>query len=425
MLPQLTEITNKIAEYSDRKLAKFSEQDFNSVRALIASYVDELVTKISTEDGVNILSESRNNILHIAAKFGDVEQMKRVVEFVNKILETYVGMDASAVDTKDVKYYVNLRDENFFTPLHYAAKNGWVDAVIFLLECGAEKNPKASPKDREWMPIHYAAKGGHLEVVKTLLSAGIDKEIKTSFGLTPLVIAAEFGHTDLLQFLIGVGANKNVKTTAENHSMTALHYGAVGGYSDVVLLLMKEGVDKEVKTSSGLTALHFAVSAGNINVAEILLINGADIFDKTNSGHNALHVAASKGQDEMVSFLLQWGIDELDIALSVAKAHSNKVIVQKIELYQKAIKNLFNLKNLPADFVEVLKNFTKQDVHEAKIILAEGVSFNGYGVFNLKQEVGIFSKRRMTLSKVVEEKKSHDLSDALHALEKTIGLYKV
>lgn len=427
MNSELKLITDQIAEISQKALAKNgatnSQQELTKVRELIANYVTILTGKIPAEGVKDLLSDPQNNILHIAAKFGADAQLLAVLQFVVNLDLSNSGFGKTS-DGRDAKYYANLRDHNHFTPLHHAAKNGWSEAVKVLLEYGAETAPKAAPKDRAWVPMHYAAKGGHLDVIKVLLAARADKEVKTSFGLTPLVVAAEFGHLNVLQFLLEQKAERNVKTTTENYSMTALHYAAVGGFADVTIALIKAGIDKEIKTTSGLTALHFAVSVAAVDVINILLSSGANTKVVDDSGHDLLSFAVLKGKKDSVATLLKWGIGDLNDALKLAEANSSREIISQLEVYQEAIKGLFALKNLPDDMTSTLKSFTKENLVEDKIILKGGASFNGYGIVFVRREVGLFGKIKVSLVEAANKAGNDSLADDLVRLEKLAGLYQ-
>ncbi|NBV06127.1 MAG: ankyrin repeat domain-containing protein [Proteobacteria bacterium] len=422
MHPELSKITNNLSQYSEKNLSKFTKENRNDLENLVDNYIDVLTKKIELEEAKNILKESGNNILHITAKFGCTEQIKKILEFINNSVSRAKSNDSSPDST--IQSYVNLRDSIFFTPLHYAAKNGWTDIVKILIANGADINVKTSIKDREWMPIHYCAKNNHLEILKILLDSGVNKEAKTAFGLTPLIVAAEFGHLNLVKFLLTIGANKNAVTIEENHSMNALHYAAVGGFSDVVLELIKAGMNKEAVTNSDMTALYLAVSSGSSEVINVLLKNGAKSNVTSAAGYDILYLAASKGKKSVLSTLLKWGIGDLEKAEKIFKGSPENEITEELGRYKKAIKNLFALKNLPENFSQMLRSFTKQNLDENLITLENNVSFNAYGILGLRQEHGIFSKEKISLTQLAFKKGISDIFDQLTNLEKLTGLYK-
>ena len=422
MNSELNLIADQISVFAGKTLTKISPENLAEIRSLIAQYVEVLVGKVGGEEAKNILAEPKGNILNIAAKFGDVSSVRKILQFAT--VDITKGDFGKVADGRDAKYYANIRDDNFFTPIHHAAQNGWGEILIILLENGAEISPKSAPKDREWTPIHYAAKAGHLDVVKILISNRANKEVKTSFGLTPLLVGAEFGHTAIVQFLLEERVEKNVKTIPDNHCMNALHYAAVGGFKDVVELFLKAGIDKELKTTNGATALHFAVSGGHVDVIETLLKSGSNSNDLTSLGRDILYLAASKGHKAAVSLLLKWGIGDLDEAYEITKKHSNQEIVNEIKRYQKALANLFTFKNLPMNFGAILKSFNPENFSEGIITLENGVALNAYGILNVKQKIGLFKKESLNLQQVAERNKNKSFSEALDLLKIATGLNK-
>jgi len=110
---------------------------------------------------------------------------------------------------------VNLReDECNKTALHFAATNGYVETVNFLLAANAERNPKSFDI---WTPMHYAAENGHAEVILTLLNHGANPDLKNETSQTPAHLAAVYNHPKCFQVLVdhyGEIAMSNMKETA-------------------------------------------------------------------------------------------------------------------------------------------------------------------------------------------------------------------
>lgn len=77
---------------------------------------------------------------------------------------------------------------------------------------------------------------------------------------------------------------------------TALHHAAVGGYEDVVQVLIAAGANVEEQNENGHTPLMESASAGHVGVAKILLDAGAGINTHSNEfKESALTLACYKG----------------------------------------------------------------------------------------------------------------------------------
>ena len=53
-----------------------------------------------------------------------------------------------------------------------------------------------------WTPLHYAAKAGHLEAVKLLCETGANPNNETKDGKVPVCFAAGANHEDVVSYLL-------------------------------------------------------------------------------------------------------------------------------------------------------------------------------------------------------------------------------
>ena len=100
---------------------------------------------------------------------------------------------------------INSGDRCQTSALHYAADNGHLDVVEFLISNGALVNVTNM---WEKTPLHAAANSGHLEIVKLLVENGARIEAQSSTKrFTPLHLASQFDHLEIVEYLIANGAD--------------------------------------------------------------------------------------------------------------------------------------------------------------------------------------------------------------------------
>lgn len=373
MTAEIQAVTAKLEEFAKRDLKRLTEQDIEAARAAIVDFISTAATDRDEQEIKTILTNSRftnfnMNILHVIAKFGDERDLDETLHFLQD------------------PAFIEVHDVNNFTPMHYAAKEGWLGMVQTLINHGADKNPRASSQYRQWTPIHFAAKHGHFEIVKLLLDSGVDRETVTGFGLTPLHVAAEFGHPEIARYLLDIGVKRDGKSVHENHEMTPLHYAAMGKFHDVVVMLLESGASCDPKMTNGM---------------------------------NALQIAAQHGEIKTVDFLLRRGCSMWDEALEVAKERGHQQVVQLIEKFINVRKNLFkNINDISGNLASQIRNFNRENLREEKISLENGVTLNAYGILHLSNEIGgLFKKKEhKTLMQIALDKGESSLADALKNL---------
>eukprot|EP01036_Dinobryon_divergens_P023080 gene23080-31397_t len=92
-------------------------------------------------------------------------------------------------------------------------------------------------------------------------------------GLNALSTAALHGNLEAVINLIEHGASVNTRNKLSKFN-TALHEAVIGGHSEIVTYLLKNGASQVLKDENGLIPLQLACSLGNVSIVKLLI--GAD-----------------------------------------------------------------------------------------------------------------------------------------------------
>lgn len=87
----------------------------------------------------------------------------------------------------------------------HAAQTGAVDAILGLVEAGADVN--ATTPNEGWTALHLAAGWDKPEAIEALVSAGANLEQRDKKGRTPLLHGVEYSKVDASQALLAAGCS--------------------------------------------------------------------------------------------------------------------------------------------------------------------------------------------------------------------------
>lgn len=206
------------------------------------------------------------------------------------------------------------------TPIHIAAKLGFIEVVTQLLDHGISVDILGNGGKT---PCMEAAKVGRVEVVKLLLNRGADVNAQDQDGATALFYAAEYKHGEVVDVLLSYEADTTLvlHTTNKEHMSLEVYEGATplhatitpnrpGFAFKIVASLIKYGVDIEAKTAEGWTPLRLAALQGTPDVVEYLLAQGADVNEfNPRRGATALMIATLYNKASVASILLSYNAD--------------------------------------------------------------------------------------------------------------------
>jgi len=207
--------------------------------------------------------------------------------------------------------YINARDEDGMTPLHYAAQLGYEKMARILLAY----NAAVDSRNKELQtPLHLAGSGtteipGHHftppEVAELLLERGARINASDRKGNTPLDCAALSGNTGV-EKLLRVRSARTSRTLPEE-IMEAASRGDVGRIAE---FLEKDQALIKARGPRNYTLLHCAVQKNRIETAKLLVARGADVNACSSvEYYTPLHLAVFRANLEMSRFLIDHGAD--------------------------------------------------------------------------------------------------------------------
>ncbi|KAJ3529286.1 hypothetical protein NM208_g9835 [Fusarium decemcellulare] len=202
-----------------------------------------------------------------------------------------------------------------------AAKHGWMEVVLALLESGAELDFRDTESRTA---LSYAAEGGNADVAKELLDRGAFPNFTDGKHRTPLSYASEKGCNELVKALL---SDQRVEPNVlDKRERSPLWWAAYKGHESVVKLLLDRRAAINKSDYWGQTPLGAAAEKGHESVVKLLLDRGApagNISGKDSwspfamaaaGGHESvgqtlLRLAAANGHEDVLKPLLDKGAD--------------------------------------------------------------------------------------------------------------------
>ena len=249
----------------------------------------------------------------------DLSAANLSAEAIQKYLEEDILLSALRDDPKRLQKYSLAEDSSGnkkfnlnqitiaqiqVSPMVWAAKNGHLESVKTLIDCGANVNFKNT--DTGTTALMYASQNGHTDVVRKLILGGADVNITSDAGATALMSASQNGHTGVVEELISGKADVNIEN---DKKLTALTLASINGHTDVVKKLILGGANVAFADGNLHTALALALINGHTESAKVLIENGANVNFKNNAGFTPLMFAAQDGHTDVVRELILGGAD--------------------------------------------------------------------------------------------------------------------
>ena len=203
-----------------------------------------------------------------------------------------------------------------YTALYLAAKGGHSDVVAALLAGGAD--PKAVTSNGT-TPLMIAAAAGDTRSITALVENGAEIDAKdTAKGETPLMFAAGFNRVDAVKLLLARGADHKATTkVVDLFALTAPEEAGRGGArpagnrpADIAGATRGYRYNELISTQGGMTALHFAARQGYTDVVKAMVDAGVDL-NQLNAGDKTspLVIAIINGHFDLAKYMIEKGAD--------------------------------------------------------------------------------------------------------------------
>lgn len=294
------------------------------------------------------------------------------IEVMQALIEAGADVDMRSAYVKVIEVDEDKRQGGFVYPdippgrlsaLHFAAREGQVEAVRTLIEAGADLD---LVDERGSNALILAALNGHFDVAGLLLEAGADPNIQDEYGRSVLFVATDINTldanprpgpriistlkgTDIVAMALEHGADPNVKLADRlpawmsqgaghnpllDEGATPFFRAAMSGDLPIMNLLLEAGADPTLGPEVVESEMYFGTRRGGTTpfmaaaglgwredisrgreadaVAALqLLLDGyaIDINASNQSGETALHGSAHRGSVAVVEFLLNNGAD--------------------------------------------------------------------------------------------------------------------
>ncbi len=231
---------------------------------------------------------------------------------------------------------INAKNEEGFSLLHCAIRNGQISMVDFLLSSGANVNQVTHFKKNT--PLHFSVFQDDSSITEKLLLAGAEPNVRNKKGESPLCRAVGV-NSPAVSLLLAAGAVPDDATCPDGgclfcaarsgcvvmleeivrgledlnrsskQGVSALHYAVHGGHLEIVRLLLENGADVNICDKRDCTPLHQAVRVGSSEIIDLLVENGADLEACDHQGCTPLITAAKLGRFDDLKKLVKLGAD--------------------------------------------------------------------------------------------------------------------
>ncbi|KAG5810588.1 hypothetical protein H9Q74_005719 [Fusarium xylarioides] len=266
-----------------------------------ASKIDEfseLLKGTTDDDEINYADGNGQTPLHIAARCGFITPVAELLE-------------------RNIACSIRRKDNEQREPIHDACLNGNPDIVKMLLNSGADIEAPVNCNGSR--PLHEACWSGVHEVVDLLLTweKPADPGAIVSTGWTPLYVAVHDGHEEIVKRLLRLpDQSLNINTIEKDSGFTTLNLAIVRGNQTIVSDLLGRADIEFLQDMEMWTPLYTATEQQEPEIMEMLLNH------KSGNKRYMLEIPESRGFTPLLSACAQGYTKGVQLLLS-AEADCN------------------------------------------------------------------------------------------------------
>jgi ankyrin repeat protein len=274
----------------------FAEDDLGRMSALV-----EIIASYGRPSAAAL----KPHLLPSMTSFEDYE-----LSHVTKVVLGFRPLDIGAeLEKPENRALVNWTDKMGLTPLHWAATIGNSEAVLKLIEAGADLDAK-DPWENTSL-VRACQRSSSALCTKALLLAGASIDSANSTTHHALHEAAAAGQSeDVLSLLLARGTDVRAPSTSWRDSPLSL--AALANRPETCKFLLSRGACIDARDWEGDTALNETIRANAHEAMTVLLAAGADYCTVNDNGRTALHHIAERGDVTTVAIYSEVDLTKLD-----------------------------------------------------------------------------------------------------------------
>jgi hypothetical protein len=271
----------------------------------------------------------------VAGKLGISEGAVRKVIDGFKLKGIYVS---ATKDTDQEVHEAKKVIDELYKDIWGHASHGEIEKLRSLRDQGYDLDVKRYQDCGDWgsTPLMFAAQNGQLDCVEFLIESGVDVKAKNKIGMEVLHFAIERNMPNMIEYLFEKGANINaIDDSGNTPLLRAIARDHVGSF--IIKLLLQLGADPNMKNNKGENALGCAIDRCEPYFIKELVTEKTNLDEKIASGQIPLHLAVRSELCEAcdtVECLLKLGAspyvpdDDGNIPLMVAIKMNHQVMAK-------------------------------------------------------------------------------------------------